>query len=157
MTHTKTNRPSWDEYFLQLAAVVASRGSCLRPPQVGAVIVQDKHIIATGYNGTPHGLPNCNEGGCARCMNRHKGHVSSGENKDACICIHAEQNAIIQSAIYGASTEGATIYTTHSPCTQCAKMIINSKIKRIVYQQAFEKDPGALEVLAQAGLELKKA
>lgn len=147
-------RPSWDEYFLELAAVVAKRGSCLRPPQVGAVIVSDKRIIATGYNGTPTGIDNCDQGGCARCMARHEGEVVSGQNKDACICIHAEQNAIIQAALYGVSTSGATLYTTHSPCTQCAKMIINSKVVRVVFATTFDKDPYALDVLKRARLDV---
>lgn len=130
-TKSKTKRPNWDEYFFALAEVVKRRSNCIRR-DVGAVIVKDKRIISTGYNGTPHGIPNCDEGGCPRCHDRQSGKLESGQKEEQCICIHAEQNAIIQSAYLGVSTKGATMYSTTAPCNQCAKMIINSGIVRIV-------------------------
>lgn len=127
----QSKRPSWDEYFMSLAQVVKSRSNCIRR-MVGAVIEKEKRIIATGYSGTPSGVDNCYDGGCKRCAKRDKGVLEKGEEKHKCICIHAEQNAIIQSAYHGISTKDATMYITVSPCVQCAKTIINSGIKRIV-------------------------
>ena len=110
------NRPSWDEYFMQMAELTAQRSTCLRR-QVGAIIVKEKHIIATGYNGAPKGLPHCEElGGCLR----EKLEIPSGERHELCRALHAEQNAIIQAATLGQSIEGATIYITHQPCIICA-------------------------------------
>ena len=128
-----TKRPDWDEYFMEMAALTARRSTCLRR-QVGAVIVQNKHIIATGYNGAPRGLTHCGdlEGGCLR---QQLG-VPSGERHELCRALHAEQNAIIQAAALGNSIEGGTIYITHQPCVICAKMIINAGIQRIVVQEA---------------------
>ena len=125
------NRPSWDEYFMQMAELTAQRSTCLRR-QVGAIIVKEKHIIATGYNGAPKGLPHCEElGGCLR----EKLEIPSGERHELCRALHAEQNAIIQAATLGQSIEGATIYITHQPCIICAKMIINAGISRIVIRR----------------------
>ena len=127
------NRPSWDEYFMQMAELTAKRSTCLRR-NVGAIIVKDKHIIATGYNGAPKGLPHCEElGGCLR----QKLGVPSGERHELCRALHAEQNAIIQAATLGQSIEGATIYVTHQPCIICAKMIINAGISRIVVRSGY--------------------
>ena len=127
------NRPSWDEYFMQMAELTAKRSTCLRR-NVGAIIVKDKHIIATGYNGAPKGLPHCEElGGCLR----QKLGVPSGERHELCRALHAEQNAIIQAATLGQSIEGATIYVTHQPCIICAKMIINAGISRIVVRSGW--------------------
>ena len=121
-------RPSWDEYFMDMAVLTAKRSTCLRR-QVGAVIVKDKHIIATGYNGAPRGVPHCDEkGGCLR----QQLNVPSGERHELCRALHAEQNAIIQAATLGQSIEGGTIYVTNQPCVICAKMIINAGISRIV-------------------------
>lgn len=128
-------RPSWDEYFMQIAEVTKTRADCLRK-RVGAVIVRDKRIIATGYNGTPSGIENCTNGGCNRCLRREKGELQMGEQKDTCICIHAEQNAILQAAIHGTSTKDGTMYVTEIPCWQCAKLIINSGIKKIVAKKS---------------------
>lgn len=140
-------RPNWDEYFMEMAKLTARRSTCLRR-QVGAVIVKDKHIIATGYNGAPRGLPHCEEkGGCLR----EKMGVPSGERHELCRALHAEQNAIIQSATLGQSIEGATIYCTHQPCIICAKMIINAGIRRIVVNEGYP-DEFAVELLADAGI-----
>lgn len=147
-------KPSWDEYFMQLAHVVKLRGNCIRPPRVGAVVVRDHRIIATGYTGTPHGIANCDEGGCARCFDRANGKIASGEAKESCVCIHAELNTIIQAALHGVSTREATLYTTYAPCTTCAKMIVNARIERVVYEAPHEKDDGGLALLKQAGVKL---
>jgi dCMP deaminase len=121
-------RPDWDTYFMQIAAVVASRANCLRR-KVAAIVVSDHRIISTGYNGTPRGVRNCFEGGCPRCS----GKAPSGTSLEECICVHAEQNAICQAAYYGIRLAGATIYVTISPCLTCAKLIINAGIKEVVY------------------------
>ena len=121
-------RPSWDEYFMGIAAVVASRSNCSRR-HVAAVIVKDRHILSTGYNGTPHGVRNCFAGGCPRCAHTTK----SGSRLEECLCVHAEQNAICQAALHGHAIEGATVYVTISPCLTCAKLIINSGIQEVVY------------------------
>ena len=112
-------RPSWDEYFMEIAQVVARRSNCSRR-SVGAVIARNHHVLSAGYNGTPKGVKNCFEGGCPRCA----GHAKSGTHLDECLCTHAEQNAICQAACYGPSIEGATIYVTISPCLTCAKLVI---------------------------------
>lgn len=147
-------KPTWDDYFMQLAHVIKQRGNCMRPPKVGAVMVRDKRIIATGYTGTPHGIKNCDEGGCQRCADRHDGKIASGESKESCVCIHAELNTIIQAALHGMSTRSATLYTTYAPCTTCAKMLINARIERVVYDAQHEKDQGGIELLKQARIEI---
>ncbi|WP_290902673.1 dCMP deaminase family protein, partial [Ferroglobus sp.] len=119
-------RPSLDEYFMEIAKVVAKRSTCLRQ-NVGAVIVKDKRILSTGYNGAPMGLPHCLDIGCLR----EELNVPSGERHELCRAVHAEQNAIIQAAVHGVSIKGATLYTTHQPCIMCAKMIINAGIVRV--------------------------
>ena len=146
------NRPSWDEYFMNMAVLTAQRSTCLRR-QVGAVIVKDKHIIATGYNGAPRGLEHCGdrEGGCLR---QQLG-IPSGEKHELCRALHAEQNAIIQAAKLGISIEGATMYCTHQPCVICAKMIVNSGISRVVYGEGYP-DEFSLEIFKEAGVELVK-
>ena len=142
-------RPSWDEYFMEMALLTAKRSTCLRR-SVGAVIVQEKHIIATGYNGAPKGIPHCEEiGGCIREQQK----VPSGERHELCRALHAEQNAIIQAATLAQSIEGATIYITHQPCVICAKMIINAGIKRIVVREGYP-DQLAVDLLAEAGLKI---
>jgi len=136
---------------MQLADVVATRSNCIRR-SVGAVLVQDKRIIATGYNGTPHGVKNCDEGGCSRCTDREKGKLKSGEREELCVCIHAEQNAVIQAALHGVSTKGASLYTTIPPCSQCAKILINAGIKQVFYR----KDPHfteGIKLLQSAGVQ----
>ena len=141
-------RPSWDEYFMGIAELSAQRSTCLRR-QVGAVIVQDKHMVASGYNGAPRGLPHCAELGCLReelC-------VPSGERHELCRALHAEQNAIIQAATSGMSIEGATIYITHQPCYICAKMIINAGIRKIMVKEGYP-DEMAVKILDEAGLKI---
>lgn len=142
-------RPSWDEYFMEMAQLTAKRSTCLRR-SVGAIIVKDKHIVATGYNGAPRGIKHCAErGGCMR----EKLGVPSGERHELCMALHAEQNAIIQAATLGVSIEGATIYVTHQPCVICAKMIINAGIKRIVVKEGYP-DKLAVDILDEAGLKV---
>lgn len=139
-------RPTWDQYFMQMAELTAKRSTCLRR-RVGAVIVKDKHIIATGYNGAPRGLSHCSElGGCLR----EKLGVPSGERHELCRALHAEQNAIIQAATLGQSIEGASIYVTHQPCVICAKMIINAGIDKIVVKEGYP-DELAMELLEESG------
>ncbi len=143
------DRPSWDEYFMEMADLTSKRSTCMRR-QVGAVIVQDKHIIATGYNGAPRGIKHCEErGGCLR----QKLNVPSGERHELCMALHAEQNAIIQAATLGQSIEGGVIYVTHQPCVICAKMIINAGIKRIVVREGYP-DQLSIDILGEAGLRI---
>ena len=140
-------RPSWDEYFMEVAELAARRSTCLRR-NVGAVVVLDKRIIATGYNGAPRGIMHCEErGGCLR----EKMGIPSGERHELCMALHAEQNAIIQAASMGQSIEGSTIYVTHQPCVICAKMIINAGIKRIVVREGYP-DQLSVDILAEAGI-----
>lgn len=141
-------RPSWDEYFLEILQVVKKRSTCLRR-QVGAIIVQDKRITATGYNGAPTGVAHCGEVGCLR----EQMGIPSGERHELCRGIHAEQNAIIQSAVHGVGIKDATIYITHSPCILCAKMLINAGIKRIVYTGEYP-DTLSMELLKEAKIQV---
>jgi len=143
------NRPSWDEYFMEIARLVASRSTCLRR-QVGAVMVKDKNILATGYNGTPSGIRHCSEVGCLR----QQMNVPSGERHELCRGLHAEQNAIIQAAKHGVNIDGATLYCTHSPCIICSKMLINSGVKRIVCCDGYP-DPLAKAMLDEAELNVE--
>jgi len=128
-------RPSWDEYFMEITRVVATRSTCLRR-HVGAVVVKEKRILTTGYNGAPAGLPHCEEVGCLR---QQLG-IPSGQRQEICRGLHAEQNAIIQAGLHGESLDGATIYCTTFPCVTCAKMIINAGIKRLVYDESYPDD-----------------
>jgi len=141
-------RPSWDEYFMQIVDVVKTRSTCIRR-QVGAILVVDKRIISTGYNGPPTGLPHCEETGCLR----EQLGIPSGERPELCRGVHAEQNAIIQAALHGVSTKGATLYVSASPCVTCAKMLINAGVKRIVYEEEYP-DELAFQLLKEAGIEL---
>ena len=134
---------------MEIASVVAKRSTCLRQ-HVGAVIVKDKRILATGYNGAPSGLPHCDEVGCLR----DKMDVPSGERQELCRGVHAEQNAIIQAAKFGISVDGGTLYSTHCPCITCAKIIINAGIKRVVYGKEYA-DKRGLELLREAGIEVE--
>jgi len=142
-------RPSLDEYFLEIAFVVGKRATCLRN-NVGAVIVRDKRILSTGYNGAPSGMEHCLEIGCVRDMEN----IPSGTRQEKCRAVHAEQNAIIQAAIHGVSIAGATIYCTHQPCILCTKMIINSNIKRVVYATVYP-DVDSLKFFRDAGVEVE--
>ena len=128
-------RPSWDEYFIDLAKLVSSRSTCLRQ-KVGAVIVKDKHILATGYNGVPSGITHCEKNGC----NRENLKIPSGERHELCKGVHAEQNAIIQAAKHGIVINGADIYVNTKPCSICSKMIINAGIKRVCYLGDYSDD-----------------
>ena len=131
----KQSRPSWDDYFLEIANLVATRSTCLRR-KVGAVIVKDKRILATGYNGAPQGLPHCLDIGCLR----EKLNIPRGERHELCRGIHAEQNAIIQAATSGTNIDGSILYSTHFPCSLCIKMIINSGIRKIFYIEGYPDD-----------------
>lgn len=133
---------------MEIASVVAKRSTCLRN-QVGALFVKNKRLLTTGYNGAPAGIPHCDDVGCAR-----EG-VASGTRHELCRAVHAEQNAIIQAALHGVSIEGAILYCTHQPCILCAKMLINAKISRVVYSQAYPDDT-ALRFLAEAGVEVTR-
>jgi dCMP deaminase len=146
----KRDKPTWDEYFMQIAEVVRSRADCLRR-QVGAVIVKDFRILATGYNGTPHKIKNCSGGGCERCLLRYQKKLKSGEKEESCICLHAEQNAIIQAAYLGVSTKDATLYCTTNPCSSCAKMLINAGIKRVACRMEHHDKEG-INLLKKAGV-----
>ena len=152
MAKKKTDpRPGWDEYFMAIAEVVAMRSNCSRR-HVGAVMVKDRHILSTGYNGTPHGVKNCFAGGCPRCS----GKVKSGSHLEECLCVHAEQNAIAQAARFGLELEGSTVYVTISPCLTCAKLIINSGIKEVVYAGDYAFLDTVKDVFKAAGVKHKK-
>jgi len=141
-------RPEWDKYYMDLLEVIKTRSTCLRR-QVAAIIVRDKQIISTGYNGAPKGVFHCEQVGCLR----EKMNIPSGERHELCRGIHAEQNAIIQAAVHGVSIEGSEIYITHSPCVLCSKMLINAGIKKITFKGDYP-DKLALELLSEAGVEV---
>jgi len=143
-------RPSWSEYFMSITRMVAKRSTCLRR-HVGAVIVKDKRILATGYNGAPMGLRHCEEVGCLR----ENSSAPSGTHHELCRGLHAEQNAIIQAAYHGISIKGATLYCTNKPCVICSKMLINAGIRQIVYESGYH-DALADQMLAEAGIEVTR-
>ncbi len=143
-------RPKWNDYFMEMAEVVKNRSTCLRR-QVGAVIVKDKRILTTGYNGAPSNTPHCLEAGCYR--EQHD--IPSGERAELCRGTHAEQNAIIQGAYHGVSIKGASMYVTLQPCVLCAKMIINAGIEKIYFKGNYP-DNLSLEILEEAGIDLVK-
>jgi dCMP deaminase len=140
-------RPSWDEYFMSIARVVSKRSNCVKR-KVAAVITRDRRIVSTGYNGTPRGVRNCNEGGCPRCNSFAEG----GTRLDECLCSHGEENAITQVAYHGVSVRNATLYTTLSPCLICTKMIINAGIVEVVYNAHYPMGAVALNLLEEAGV-----
>ena len=142
-------RPSWDEYFMTLAEEVSTRTTCLRRA-VGAVIVKDRRILATGYNGVPSGISHCAEVGCLR----EKLGVPSGQKHELCRGLHAEQNAIIQAAKYGINIDGASIYINTQPCVVCAKMLINAGIQEIVYANPYP-DELAMSMLEESGIKMR--
>ena len=144
-------RPDWDTYFMDIAHVVGTRGNCSRR-KVAAVIVKDKRIISTGYNGTPRGIKNCYEGGCPRCA----GDSKSGANLGDCICAHAEENAIVQAAYHGISVRGGTLYSTISPCLMCAKMIINAGLQEVVYEHDYHFQKTVRDLFRKAGLKCRQ-
>lgn len=147
----KDARPEWDSYFMSIAKVVATRGNCMKR-QVAAIIVKDRRIISTGYNGTPRGTKNCNEGGCPRC----NGFADGGSKLDECLCSHGEENAIVQAAYHGISIKGSTLYTTFSPCLTCTKMIINAGIKEVVYNEAYPVGDVVNHMFEQAGVIIRQ-
>lgn len=143
----------WDSRFMEVADLVASWSSCFQENrQVGAVIALNKRILTTGYNGASSGVKSCKERGV--CLRRELG-IPSGTRHEVCYATHAEQNAIIQAARLGLSVDGATLYCTHQPCVICAKMIINSGIKRIVYREGYP-DEFSLQLLGEAGVQIEK-
>lgn len=145
---TGEQRPSWEEYFMDIAILVAKRSTCLRRA-VGALIIKDKRILATGYNGAPSGIRHCVEVNCLReTLN-----IESGQRHELCRGIHAEQNAIIQAAYHGAPIKDATLYCTNLPCSICTKMIINAGIKKIYYQEGYA-DELSKDMLAEAEIEV---
>jgi dCMP deaminase len=141
-------RPSWDEYFMQITAHVASRSTCTRR-QVGALLVKERCILATGYNGVPSGITHCDVTGCLREQLK----VPSGERHELCRGLHAEQNAIIQAARHGVNISAATLYCTDSPCIICSKMLINAGVLEVVYGRGYP-DALSLEMLVEAGVKL---
>lgn len=151
MKKKTATRPSWDHYFLSMAKMAETRANCLGSAHVGAVIVKDKYIVATGYNGTPMNIPNCTDGGCERCAKRAAGALSEGQEKEKCICVHAEQNAIAQAAYHGTSTKGATLYCSVKPCSSCAKLIINAGIVAVIFLNDYVNNHGE-QVLKKAGV-----
>ncbi len=145
-----SKRPSWDTYFMDITSLVAKRSTCTRRG-VGAILVKNKQILASGYNGAPTGVRHCSETGCLR----ESLNVPSGERHELCRGIHAEQNAIIQAALHGTSIKGAILYCTNLPCSICAKMIINAGISQIVYLSGYA-DTMSEEMLAEAGVDVIK-
>jgi len=143
-------RPTIDEYFMNIAKTVATRSTCLRH-HVGSVIVKNKMIISTGYNGSSRGLPHCLDIGCIR----DKEGIKSGTQTEKCMAVHSEINAIIQAALHGVSTDGATLYCTHQPCSSCAKAIINAGIVRVVYGEDYA-DRAGLELFTYVGVKFNR-
>jgi dCMP deaminase len=146
----KSDRPSWETYFMDITMLVAKRSTCQRRA-VGAVLVKDKRLLATGYNGAPSHLKHCLDIGCLR----EELKVPSGEKHELCRGIHAEQNAIVQAAFHGVSIKGATLFCTNLPCAICAKMIINAGIDKIYFNEGYA-DSMSKEMLKEAGIELLK-
>lgn len=141
-------RPAWEEYFMEIAKVVSTRSSCMRR-QVGALLVKNRQILATGYNGVPRGLRHCSERGCLR----EQLGIPSGERHELCRGLHAEQNAIIQAAYHGVAIQGAELYCTHQPCAVCAKMLVNADVAAVYFSGAYP-DELATEVFEEAGTKL---
>jgi len=144
-------RPGWDEYFMKIAQVASMRSNCIKR-KVGAVIVRDRRVVSTGYNGTPRGTRNCNEGGCPRCNSL----ASSGTRLDECLCSHAEENAIAQAAYHGTSVKDGILYTTFAPCLMCSKMIINSGIIEVVFNVDYPLNDTSFQLFAQAGIRIRQ-
>lgn len=145
-----TNRPSWTTYFMDITELVAKRSTCTRRA-VGAVLVKDKQILATGYNGAPSGIRHCAETGCLR----EQMNIPSGERHELCRGVHAEQNAIVQAAFYGVSIKDSTLYCTNLPCSICAKMLINAGIRKIYYKSGYA-DTISEEMMKEAEIEVIK-
>ena len=143
------NRPDWNEYFMRMAELAAERSTCTRR-KVGAVLVKEKRVLATGYNGAPKKIPHCEETGCLR----KQLNIPSGQRHEICRGIHAEQNLIAQSAVHGVKTEGATVYCTNQPCIICAKLLINAGIKKIYYKKPYN-DQFPMQILKQSNVSIK--
>ena len=143
-------RPSWDRYFMDITRLVSTRSTCLRR-QVGALLVKEHNILATGYNGVPSGITHCDATGCLR----ERLEVPSGERHELCRGLHAEQNAIIQAARHGININGATLYCTTMPCIICTKMIINAGVSRVIYAEGYADDL-ALEMMAEASVSFER-
>jgi dCMP deaminase len=146
-----SSRPGWDEYFMRIAGIVALRSNCMKR-KVAAIIVKDRRIISTGYNGTPRGVKNCNEGGCPRCNS----FAPSGTGLEECFCSHGEENAIVQAAYHGISLKDSTLYSTFAPCLICTKMIINAGIREVIYNLDYPLNESALRLLAEAGVKVRQ-
>ncbi len=146
------DRPDWDTYFLRITQLIAQRSTCMRR-QVGAIIVKDRRILATGYNGAPNGVPHCFQKpyGCLREARK----IPSGERQELCRGLHAEQNAILQAAAFGVSLKDSELYCTHQPCVTCAKMLINAGIKRVVFLGSYPDDL-SLELLEEGKIKLER-
>jgi dCMP deaminase len=144
-------RPGWDQYFMSIASVVASRSNCVKR-KVAAVVTIDRRVVSTGYNGTPRGVRNCNEGGCPRCNSFGPGGASLSE----CLCSHGEENAITQAAYHGVALRGATLYSTFCPCLLCTKMIINAGIAEVVYNGEYPLGEMSLSLLREAGVKVRQ-
>ena len=147
----EVQRPSWDEYIMDIAKVVASRSNCMKR-KVAAIIVRDKRVVSTGYNGTPRGTRNCNEGGCPRCNSL----AASGTALDECLCSHGEENAIVQASYHGTALKDSIIYTTFAPCLQCCKMIINSGIREVIYNMDYPLNESAFRLFQEANVFIRK-
>lgn len=147
----KMKRPGWDEYFMKMAQVASLRSNCAKR-KVASVIVRDKRVISTGYNGTPRGTKNCYEGGCPRCNQL----AASGTQLEECLCSHGEENAITQAAYHGVSIAGATIYTTFAPCLMCTKMIINAGLHEVVYNMEYPLNDTSFKLFKDAGVVCRK-
>ncbi len=149
MKKMKINRPTWDEYFISIAKLVSTRSTCLRR-KVGAILVKDKKILTTGYNGAPSNIEHCEKTGCLR--ERLK--VPSGERHELCRGLHSEQNALLQAALHGVSVKDAILYSTTHPCIICAKMIINAGIKEVVIAGGYP-DKMSRDLLKEAGIKIR--
>ena len=147
----RLSRPGWDEYFMEIAKVTALRSNCVKR-KVAAIIVRDRRVISTGYNGTPRGTKNCYEGGCPRCNNL----ADSGTRLDECLCSHGEENAITQAAYHGVSVKLGTLYSTFAPCLTCTKMIINAGIREVVYNQDYPLNETSFKLFEEAGVVIRQ-
>ena len=150
--HNSYYRPNWDDYFMAITRIVATRSTCDRL-RAGAVLVKDNRIISTGYNGTPPGIRNCCDGGCPRCA---AADVPSGTKLDECICAHAEENAIVQAAYHGVALKDSMLYCTDSPCLLCAKMIITAGIKEVVYEHEYRYSRQVAALFREAGVRCRQ-
>ena len=146
----RNSRPSWDEYFMNITELAAQRSTCLRR-KVGAILVRDKRIITTGYNGAPMNISHCLDTGCLR----EQMGIPSGERHELCRGLHAEQNAIIQAALHGVSIKGAVLYCTNMPCLICSKMLINAQITEVYYKEGYADDL-SISMMTEAGIPLKQ-